>query len=218
VARVADLIDPAAERFAADHTTPFTGAAAAAAEWTRQNTSSPQMMAGVAEARLLQALVVATGARQVLEIGTFTGVGALSLAAALPAEGRVVTVEVDPDVAAVARRHLDASEVGDRVELVVGDALAVVEQLEGPFDVVWIDAWKADYPRYFDLVLDRLSERGVIAADNLFRAGRVLDPDADDENTVGMRDFARRVQEDARVDNVLLTIGDGVLLAWRRPG
>jgi len=214
---VSDPISPAAEAYAAAHTTPFTGALAAAATWTADHTPSPSMMAGGPEARLLEALIVAGGARRVLEIGAFTGVGALAMAAALPAGGRVITVEVDPDTAAIARRHFDASPYADRIELIVGDALNTIAELDGPFDLVWIDAWKSDYPAYFDAVLPKLAPRGVIAADNLFLGGSALRADRSDQVTAGIREFARRVQADERVHNVLLTVGDGVMLAWRAP-
>ncbi len=211
------LIATAAERYSAEHTTPFGGAVAQAAQWTEANTDWPGMMAGLVEVRLLQALVVIGGARRVLEVGAFTGVGALAMAAALPDGGRVTTLEVDPDHAAIARRHFDASPYGDRIELIVGDALQTMTRLQGPFDVVWIDAWKADYPAYYEAALEKLARRGVIVADNLFRDGDALNADRVDPGTVGIREFARRVQADERTDNVLLTIGDGVMLAWRRP-
>lgn len=212
-----NLVDPTAEDFAAGATTPFDGPLAAAADWTRQNTSYPGMMAGLAEARLLELLVTVSRAERVLEIGTFTGVGALSLAAALPPGGRVVSLELDDEMAAVARRHIEASPYADRIEVIVGPALESLAGLEGPFDLVWIDAAKAEYPGYYDAVLPKLASRGVIAADNLFRAGDVLDPDRDEPGTVAMREFARRVQQDPRVHNVLLTVGDGVLLVWHAP-
>jgi caffeoyl-CoA O-methyltransferase len=214
---VAPLIDPPSEAYALSRTTPLGGALDAAAAWTAANSDAPQMMAGLAEARLLQALIVATGAKHVLEIGTFTAVGALSMAAALPAGGRITTLEVDPDTAAVATRHIEASPYSERIELIVGDARDTLPRLEGPFDVVWIDAWKDDYPFYFTAVRDKMSPHGVIAADNLFRAGATLDTSDNDSGTIGMRKFAEQVQADPDFDNVLLTIGDGVMLAWRRP-
>jgi caffeoyl-CoA O-methyltransferase len=212
-----ELIAEAAEEFAAAHTTPFDGAVAAASDWTHANTSWPGMMAGLPEARLLEALIVVSGARSVLELGTFTGVGALAMAAALPAGGRVVTVEYDPDNAAAAQRHIAASPLADRIELIQGDARETLPRLPGPFDLVWIDAWKADYPRYFDLVVPKLSPRGIIVADNLFRDGATLPPATDDEGTRGVLEFARRVQEHEGLHNVLLTVGDGLLLAWPAP-
>jgi predicted O-methyltransferase YrrM len=211
------LISAAAADFAATHTTPFNGALATASNWTRANTPWPEMMAGLPEARLLEALIVVSGARSVLELGTFTGVGAMAMAAALPTDGRVVTLERDADNAAVARRHIEASPLADRIDLIEGDARETLERLPGPFDLVWIDAWKADYPRYLDLVLPKLAPRGMIVADNLFRDGAALPPAADDEATRGVLDFARRIQEDDGLHNVLLTVGDGLLLAWPAP-
>ena len=210
-------ISEAAEEFAAAYTTPFDGALAAASDWTHANTSWPGMMAGLPEARLLEALIVVSGARSVLELGTFTGVGALAMAAALPADGRLVTLEADPDNAAAARRHIAASPLADRIELIEGDARETLLELPGPFDLVWIDAWKPDYPRYLDLVVPKLAPRGIIVADNLFRGGDTLPPATDDAGTRGVLEFARRVQEDERLHNVLLTVGDGLLLAWPTP-
>lgn len=213
-----ELISGAAEAYAQNHTTPVEGQLAEVASWTQHQTSTPAMMSGLAEARLLEALIVTSGARAVLEIGTFTGFGALAMASALPPGGRVTTLEVDEETAAVARRHIDASPVGDRVELIVGHALETIGGLPGPFDLVYIDAWKADYPAYFEAVLPKLAPRGVIVADNLFRDGLVLDPEAEDPGTLGIREFAARVQAYERIHNVLLTVGDGLMVAWRAPG
>jgi predicted O-methyltransferase YrrM len=214
---MSDPVEPRAQRYADEHTTPFGGATAAAADWTTANTRWPGMMAGLAEARLLQALIVVGGARRVLEIGTFTGVGALSMAAATGPDGRVITLEVDEERAATARHHFDASPYADRIELIVGDALSTLARLDGPFDLVWIDAWKSDYVQYWEAVTPKLAERGVVVADNLFRDGLAFSDGARDAGTVGIREFADRVHADERFDNVLLTIGDGVMLAWRRP-
>ncbi len=214
---MSDFVGSTALRYAEENTSPFEGQLAEAAAWTLSNTGSPDMMSGLAEARLLEALIVTGGARRVLEIGTFTGVGALSMAAALPANGRITTLEVNERTAAAARRLIDASPDADRIELIVGDALETIESLEGPFDLVYIDAWKSDYPAYYEAVLPKLAKRGVIVADNLFRHGAVFDKSNGDASTKGIREFARTVQQDDRVHNVLLTIGDGVMLAWPRP-
>ncbi len=214
---MSELVAPEVGRYAQEHTSPFGRHVAAVAAWTEEHMPSPGMMSGLSEARLLEAFVVASGARNVLEIGTFTGVGALTMAAALPADGIVTTLEVDDVTAAAARRHIDASPDGRRVKLIVGDALATIGGLPGPFDLVYIDAWKADYVAYYDAVIPKLAPRGVIVADNLYRGGLTLDSSARDGGTLGIRAFARRVQQDERMHNVLLTIGDGVMLAWRRP-
>jgi caffeoyl-CoA O-methyltransferase len=173
------------------------------------------MMSGLAEAHLLEGLLVIGGARQVLEIGTFVGLGAVSMAAALPADGHVTTLEVNPDTAAIARRNIDESGYSDRIELIVGDALQTLDRLEGPFDLIYIDAWKNDYPAYYDRVLPKLAERGVIVCDNMLQSGRAFDPEADDDSARGVRTLAQQVNDDPRVHNVLLTIGDGVMVIWR---
>lgn len=214
---MSELISAAAAAYAEEHTTPFTGQLATVAAWTQQHTDAPQMMAGLAEARLLQALIVVGGARRVLEIGSFTGLGALAMAAALPSDGQLVTLEVDAERAARARDFFAQSPVGERIELIEGPALESITALEGPFDLVWIDALKSEYPAYYAAVMPKLSERGVVVADNLFRGGRALEPEAGDGLSAGIREFARLVQDDDRVDNVLLTVGDGMMLAWRRP-
>ena len=214
---MSDLVSPPVVRYAEEHTSPFDGPLAAAAAWTQANSSAAGMMSGLLEARLLEALIVVSGARHVLEIGTFTGVGTLAMAAVLPPDGRVTTLEVDQDAAAAARRHIDDSPHRDRVDLRVGDALTTIAELGGPFDLVYVDAWKRDYPAYYDAVRPKLAARGVIVADNLFRSGAALDPAVSDEHTHGIREFARRVQQDDEMHNVLLTIGDGVMLAWRAP-
>jgi caffeoyl-CoA O-methyltransferase len=203
--------------FADVHTTPVGGQLAEIDAWTQTHTASPGMMSGLPEARLLEALIAVGGSRNVLEIGTFTAFGTLTMAAALPEGGRVTTLEVDEDMAATARGHIEASPFASRIELIVGPALDSLERLAGPFDLVYIDADKVSYPAYYDAVVPKLSERGVIVADNLFRHGLTLDPAADDAHTRGMREFARRVQADERTHNVLLTVGDGLMLAWRAP-
>lgn len=217
MATVVDPVLPDAARYAKDHTTPLIGTAASAAHWTSTYTQASHMMSGVPEARLLEALVVISGARRVLEIGTFTGVTTLVMAAALAPGGRVITLESDPEYVALARRHFESSPLADRIDLIAGDALASIGELEGQFDLVYIDAWKFDYPDYYDLVLPKLAARGLIVTDNVLYGGKVLDPSDGSRGAVAMREFAQQVANDDRVDNVLLTVGDGLMLAWRSP-
>jgi caffeoyl-CoA O-methyltransferase len=212
---VTELIAVAAASYAAQNTTPFDDVVDTIATSTRESLPNAGMMSGLAEARLLETLLVVGGARRVLEIGTFVGLGAVSMAAALPPDGRVTTLEVNPDTAAIARRNIDESGHGDRIELIVGDALQTLDRLTGPFDLIYIDAWKNDYPYYYDRALPKLAERGVIVCDNMLQSGRAFDPAADDDSTRGVRTLAQQVNDDPRVHNVLLTIGDGVMLVWR---
>ena len=210
------IVDPEIERYAIAHTSaPVPPVAALRAE-TEAATPVPQMAGGPVEARLLEALVVATRATRVLEIGTFTGVSALSMASRLPPAGRVVTLEANEETAAIAQRHFDESPWGDRIELRFGDALELVHEVEGPFDLVFIDAWKRDYSLYYEAVLPKVADHGVIVVDNLLWDGTVVDPESDAEEALALRAFADLVQADERVDNALLTVGDGLLLVWKR--
>lgn len=212
------IVDPDVQRYALEHTTPALGPMAALREETEAAVPIPEMAGGPVEARLLEALVVATRATRVLEIGTFTGVSALSMASRLPEGGRVVTLESNEETAAIARRHFEQSPWADRIELVVGDAVELVRELEGPFDLVFVDAWKRDYATYYEAVIETLAEHGVIVVDNVLWSGEVVSPETEDANAIALRAFADLVHADDRVDNALLTVGDGLLLVWRRAG
>ena len=186
----------------------------ALAEETRSTLSASGMLSGAVEGRLLEMLVFATGARSVLEFGTYSGYSALSMARALPADGRIVTLEVSEEHAEFARRHIAASAYADRIDVMVGPALDSVAQLAGPFDFVFIDADKPNYRNYFEAVLPKLSERGLIAVDNTLWSGAVLDPGSEDasESTRALAAFNDMVVQDERVNCVMLTVRDGVTL------
>jgi len=205
------------ERYVDAHTSREPEHLRAVAEETRERTRAPQMMSGHVEGRLLETLVHTAGAMRVLEFGTFTGYSALSMAAALPEGGRVVTLEVSEEHAEIARRHIEASPYAERIDLRVGPAQQSLEGLDGPFDLVFIDADKPSYGLYYEAALERLAERGVIVVDNTLWSGRVVDerePDPDD-TTLAIRRFNDMVARDERVVSVILTVRDGVTLIRR---
>ncbi len=173
------------------------------------------MLVGPVEGRLLEFLVHLSGARRILEIGTFTGYSALSMAAALPPDGSIVTCEIDPQTAAIARRHFEASPWADQIRVKVGPALDTLAALDGPFDLVFVDADKENYRRYYESVLPLLAERGLIAVDNVLWSGRVLDPSDDSPSTRAIVEFNDFVRHDPRVVCVMLTVRDGVTLIRR---
>jgi caffeoyl-CoA O-methyltransferase len=210
-----DFLSPELDAYIEAHATPDEPLLTELAEETRATQESPQMLSGTVEGRLLETLVFVTGARSVLEFGTFSGYSALSMAAALPADGRVVTLELDPERASFARSYMDRSEHGAKIEIKVGPALESVAQLTGPFDLVFIDADKQGYVDYFEAALERLSPRGLIVADNTLWSGRVVDPDDTDEGTEAIRRFNDHVRNDPRVRSVILSVRDGVTLIRR---
>ncbi len=200
------------ERYAEDHTAPPTELLAALAAETRASLELPQMLTGTIEGRFLELLVHASGARRVLELGTFSGYGALSMAAGLAPDGHIDTCEVDERNAEVAQRYIARSPYADRITVHLGPALDTIARLEGEFDFVFIDADKVNYVNYYEAMLPRLSERGLIAADNTLWSGKVLDETDDSESTRAIRAFNDHVRADERVTSVMLTVRDGVTL------
>jgi caffeoyl-CoA O-methyltransferase len=212
---MADITDPAIERYAVDHTSPEPALLTELAQATRDFSNRHRMMVGRLEGRFLKMLVAAVGARRVLEIGTFTGYSALSMAEALPADGRIITCELDPAHAELARRYIARSPFAEMIEVRVGPALDTIRALDGTFDFVFIDADKPSYLNYYEAVVPLLSPRGLIAVDNVFQARRVLDANETNENVVAMRRFNDRVAADERVESVMVPIRDGVTLVRR---
>ena len=211
------LVTEEIERYAEEHTSAPGELLRALAEETRATLEAPQMLTGTIEGRFLQFLVFAAGARRVLELGTYSGYSAISMAAALPAEGHIDTCEVEEAHAAVARRYIDEAGLADRITVHLGPALETIARLEGAFDFVFIDADKENYVNYYEAVLPRLSGRGLIAADNTLWSGRVIDESDDSEGTRAIRAFNQHVRTDGRVTSVMLTIRDGVTLIRARP-
>ena len=208
------LVDDAIEAYVEAHSTAPDPLLVELAEETRATMASPQMLTGPIEGRFLELLVAASGATRVLELGTFTGYSALSMAAALPPGGRVDTLDIEPRHAEVAQRYFDRSPHGKRITLHLGPALETLAALGGEFDLVFVDADKENYDAYYEAVLPRLSERGLIAIDNTLWSGRVLDPP--DETSALIAALNEKLAADERVVAVQLTIRDGVTLVRRR--
>ena len=209
------IVDPAVEAYAAERTTAPPAHLDALAEETRRTLTAPQMLTGRLEGRFLETLVWFAQPRRVLEIGTYSGYSALAMAAGLPEGGSIVTCEVDPRHAEVARRHVAGSPYADRVEVREGPALETVNELPGPWDLVFVDADKTGYPDYVDAVLPKLGPRGLLVLDNTLRDGLVLDPPADDPGTQAIAALNDRLARDPALVVTVLTVRDGVTLVRR---
>jgi caffeoyl-CoA O-methyltransferase len=173
------------------------------------------MLTGTIEGRFLELLVFGLGAKRVLELGTYSGYSSLSMAAGLPEGGHIDTCEADESHAEVARRYIAQSPYADRITVHIGPALDTIPQLEGEFDFVFIDADKENYLNYYEALLPRLAEHGVMAIDNTLWSGRVLVEDDDSDATKAIREINDRIAEDGRVVAVQLTVRDGVTLVRR---
>ena len=212
---MAFIVPDEIEQYAAEHTTPPTDLLARLGEETRATLQAPQMLTGTIEGRFLELLVHGLGARRVLEIGTYSGYSSISMAAGLPEGGHIDTCEVSEEHAAVARRYIEEAGYVDRITVHLGPALETLKRLEGPFDFVFIDADKENYVNYYEDVLPKLAERGLIAADNTLWSGRVLDDADDSQGTGAIKAFNEHVRADDRVVSVQLTVRDGVTLIRR---
>jgi caffeoyl-CoA O-methyltransferase len=204
-----DVIDPRIEEYVERFTSPHDALLTELSRETAGELGSPQMLTGPVAGRFLELLVWGMQPQRVLEIGTFSGHSALSMAAALPAGGRIDACEIDPDRAAFAQRYFDRSPHGSKITLHVGPASETIKRLEGDFDLVFIDADKGGYVGYYDAVLPRLAERGLIVADNTLAGGRVID------ETPDVARFNEHVAADARSVQVLLSVRDGMTLIRR---
>jgi predicted O-methyltransferase YrrM len=179
------------------------------------------MQIGPDQGALLALLVRLIGAKRTLEIGTFTGYSALTVAQALPEGGKVIACDISEEWTAIARRYWREAGLDDRIELRLGPAAETLKALlqaggAGSFDFAFIDADKSGYDTYYELCLQLIRPNGLIAIDNVLWSGAVLDPKKRDADTEALRALNLKIRDDARVDSALLTVGDGLMLARKR--
>ena len=203
-----DFIDEKIEQYAFDHTSEEGELLRRLEEETYEKLEIPQMTTGRIEARLLKLLARLVGAQRILEIGTFAGYSALSMAEALPENGTLVTCDEDPVAIAFAKKYFSESRHGKKIKQMKGPALESIKKLTGSFDMAFIDADKINYRNYYEAILPMIRPGGLIAVDNVLWSGRVLDPQ--DESDRAIHQFNERVVKDQRVESVLLTVRDGL--------
>ena len=211
------LVSADIEAYAQAHSMPESDLCRALREETQRRMAAPQMIVGPLEGAFLKMMTQLVQATRVLEIGMFAGYSALCFAEALPAEGTVLTCEIDEGSAALARQYFARSPIGKKIEVRMGPALDTMRHLRGPFDLIFIDADKINYVNYYRRALDLVSPRGVILVDNVLWDGKVLQQPAPDENTAAIQELNRVVVADPRVTAVLVTVRDGILVIRPQP-
>lgn len=205
------------ERYIDEHTDDLSPLQRRLLAETEQETGHGRWSIGKAEGRLLQLLIRLSGARRVVEVGTFTGFSALMIAEALPADGRLVTCEIDLKVADIARRYFKESPYGNRIQLELGDALETLRRMDPQSaDVVFIDADKPSYGLYYDQALRILRPGGLVFVDNVLWKGKVLGPRITNENARAIAALNEKIKRDPRVEKVMLGIRDGVYLIRKK--
>ena len=206
------LVLPEVEAYAEAHSMAESEICRRLREETYRTMEYPQMVVGAFEGAVLKMMTLLVGATRVLEIGTFTGYSALCFAEALPPNGSVITCDIDPDSTAMAKRYFAQSPHGAKIDVKLGPALDTLQTLDGPFDLIFIDADKVNYLNYYHRALDFVTDQGVILFDNVLWNGEVIRHPPLDESTAAIQELNRAVHADQNVHAVLLTVRDGVLV------
>jgi caffeoyl-CoA O-methyltransferase len=206
-----DVIQKELQDYAERHTTGESPLLKKINRDTHAQVLMPRMLSGQLQGRVLSMISCMVRPRVILEIGTFTGYSAICLAEGLQENGKLITIDINEELHERVSGYFAEAKLQDRIEYRIGDASAIIPQINERFDLVFIDADKENYARYFDLVIDRVNLNGVIMADNVLWSGKVLQAKPD-KDTRAIIDFNAKVQADQRVENVLLPIRDGVML------
>jgi predicted O-methyltransferase YrrM len=206
-----NIIDEKIQRYAELHTSPESDLLKKINRDTHVKVSMPRMLSGHLQGRVLSMISAMIRPQRILEIGTYTGYSALCLAEGLAPGGKLITIDINEELETKVRSCFNEAGLADRIEFYIGDAISIIPILNETFDLIFIDADKENYSRYFDLVIDKVREGGIILADNVLWSGKVLQ-EKPDKDTRAIIEFNRKIQADQRVENVLLPIRDGILM------
>jgi caffeoyl-CoA O-methyltransferase len=199
------------QQYAEQHTTEESQILKEINRHTHAHVMRPRMLSGHLQGRLLAAFSHMIKPKTILEIGTYTGYSALCMAEGLQPGGKLITIDINEELEEQVRKYFQQAAVADKIDFRIGDASKIIPAISGNFDLVFIDADKENYSRYFDLVIDRVNLNGFILADNVLWSGKVLDAKPD-KDTRAILAFNEKVQADKRVENILMPIRDGIMV------
>ncbi len=203
--------------YAEDHTSPESELLRRLNRNTRAHVMAPRMLSGHLQGRFLSMLSHLIRPRRILEIGTYTGYSALCLAEGLTDDGQLITIDQNEELEDFARHYWQQSPLGGKIELRTGSAADILPRLDGPFDLVFIDADKRNNALYYDQIFDKVPVGGLILVDNMLWSGKVVEPlKPQDEDTRAVLAFNEKIHADARVENVLLPVRDGIMMIRKR--
>lgn len=209
-----EFIDEALDQYVCAHTSPESPLLAKLNRDTHVNVLQPRMLSGHFQGRVLSMLSNMIRPERILEIGTYTGYSALCLAEGLVENGKLITLDVNAQLEDFVRDYFAQSPLDNQIDFRIGNAMEIIPTLDEQFDIVFIDADKLNYINYYHLVFDKVKKGGYILADNVLWSGKVTgDYDKLDKDTRLLMDFNRLLQDDPRVENVLLPIRDGIMIA-----
>ena len=208
-----EFISEEIQGYAERHTSSESNLLTELLQKTYATRADKSMLSGFYQGRLLAMFSKMVRPARILEIGTYMGYSALCLAEGLTEDGKIITLDIQPETNAVAKEFWARTPEYSRIESYLGDATQIIPTLNETFDLVFIDADKPNYHNYYDLVFPTLRLGGVILADNVLWSGKVLDPQTnDDESTVALREFNEKIQADERVSNILFAVRDGLMV------
>ncbi|MEP6900685.1 MAG: O-methyltransferase [Actinomycetota bacterium] len=210
-----NIISSEIQSYAEQHTTAESGILTELLQKTYRERADKSMLSGFYQGRLLSMFSKMLRPRRILEIGTYMGYSALCLAEGLSDDGKIITLDIQPETNAVAREFWARTPDYSRIESHLGDATQIIPTLSETFDLVFIDADKPNYKNYYDLVFPKLRLGGIILADNVLWSGEVLKVEngaTDDESTIALDEFNKKIQADERVSNILFAVRDGLMV------
>jgi caffeoyl-CoA O-methyltransferase len=207
-----EFIDEMLSLYCEKHSTVEDAVLSALSRETHIKSLSPRMLSGHLQGCFLSFLTHIYRPLHVLEIGTFTGYSAICMAKALPENGKLISIDCNEEIESIARKYFKLAGLDHKIDFRIGDAKLIISELNVNFDMVFIDADKRAYSQYYDLVFDKLNKGGIIIADNVLWSGKVIDPNANDGDTIAIKAFNEKVKNDARVSCILLPLRDGLML------
>lgn len=207
------MIENKIEEYIEKFATPESGVMKELNRETHMKTFYPNMLSGAVQGKFLEMVSRMIRPERILEIGTFTAYSAIAMAKGLAENGKLITIEVNPEMETFIKKYIEKSGMTEKIELMMGDALEIIPKLNGNFDLVFIDADKEQYLDYYKQAFSKLKTGGYIVADNVLWNGKVLEDDSkSDKETMGIKAFNEHVKNDKRVEQVMLSIRDGLML------
>ncbi len=206
------MLNPELEKYIENHTSDESELLYALNRETNIKTIMPRMLSGKVQCKFLEMISLMIKPKRILEIGTFTGYSAICLAKGLELDGKIITIESNEEFEGIIKKYIDKEGVGNKIELVIGDALTVIPKLNEIFDLVFIDANKEQYIEYYNLVKTKLAPGGFILVDNVMWGGKVISSKNPDKETLAIQAFNNHVKQDSEVEQVMIPLRDGLLL------
>ncbi len=209
------LVSPEIEKYIDTHTSAESVVLAELNRKTHADVLMPQMLSGKVQGQFLKFISQMLQPRRILEIGTYTGYAAICLAEGLTEDGKLFTIDINEELGELVKTYIDKAGLSNKIIPITGDAREEIAKLDESFDVVFIDADKQNYCNYYDLVIDKVRSGGFILADNVLWSGKIIE-EKKDKDTQKLAEFNTKVQQDNRVENVIISIRDGIMMARKK--